>query len=145
MAVRDVLIGSLLNLPASNKMDAITLHMIMHYKESMDKLEKRLAKLEDANKKLVFQNNSLVNQIERIEEYAEQMEMRADVLHEVLDRFIEGSTRDVRRNLLDDFNAVARNNDIDIPNINELLFETSDTESEGYEVTMMTELFGPEE
>ncbi|MCG0276766.1 MAG: hypothetical protein L5655_11565 [Thermosediminibacteraceae bacterium] len=119
--------------------------MVQHYKDGLEALEKRMIELEAANKLMAREQATLRRQYDALEDYATEQEMRANALHDVIDGYIERSVSTVRRDLLAEFEHVARVNNIDLENIigdiptqPEVIDLTSDEEIDQF----TNELFG---
>ena len=102
-------------------MDPVLYHMTLFYKAEIEALEAkivrtetRVAALELENERLNYEKNSLSRQYERLEEYADEQEAKANAIHDVVDEMINRSGEGVRRDLLDSFNEVARDLGIDL-------------------------------
>ena len=91
--------------------------MVLHYKEGLENLEERMKKLEADNRVLAREHAALRRQYDALEDYATEQEMRANALHDVIDGYIERSATSVRRDLLMEFEHVARVRNIDLENI----------------------------
>lgn len=76
-----------------------------------------MKKLEADNRVLAREHAALRRQYDALEDYATEQEMRANALHDVIDGYIERSATSVRRDLMAEFEHVARVNNIDLENI----------------------------
>jgi Lhr-like helicase len=95
-------------------MDAITLALVEYYKRDLESAIHRLELEERRAMKLAQEVKLLTRQYHALEDFAQEQEQRADALAQVINGFIENTTNEVRRDLMDEFNAVARELDIDL-------------------------------
>jgi len=100
--------------------------MVTHYREKYERLERLMIALQENYRGLREDYHHLKANYERLENWANDQEQRADALHDVIDRYINRSGPGIRRDLLDAFNEVANELDIDIDEI----VNTSDVESD---------------
>lgn len=118
-----------------NGWEALVDVMVQHYKTELEAANERISRLDALVKECQDECKALRKQYERLEEYTDEQERRADVLHEVVERFIDSSTREVARDLLGELNAVAENNGIDIDintGVDELMYDSDETVWEDY-------------
>jgi len=95
-------------------MEALVDCMVTFYKEKYERLENLFEALKVNYKSLRQDNLNLRRQYEELERYAEEQESRANALHDVIDGYINRSGPGIRRDLMEAFNEVANNLDIDI-------------------------------
>lgn len=100
--------------------------MVTHYREKYERLEHLMEILQTNYRSLREDYEHLKNNYARLEDWANDQEQRADALHDVMDRFINRHGAGVRRDLLDTFNEVATDLDIDLEDV----FIDSDNDSE---------------
>lgn len=81
--------------------------MVTHYRQQMERLEHHISALRACYTSLKTDYAFLQISFERMENYAAEQEARADALHQVIDGFINRSDAYARRDLMDEFNAVA--------------------------------------
>lgn len=91
--------------------------MVTHYREKYERLEHLMNALQANYKSLREDYIHLKSNYERLEDWANEQEQRADALHSVVDSFINRSGPGVRRDLLDSFNEVADELGVDIDEI----------------------------
>jgi hypothetical protein len=117
-------------LPAKEQviMEAVLQPIVTFYRESLERIEERYTHLMSAYEELLMERRNLQRAFERLEDYATEQEARYAALQDVLERFVFHSTRNVRRDLLDEFNAVAREQAIDFDEMN-LLMQSDDEET----------------
>lgn len=128
-SLTDLPVLSLFNFPASVQMDPATFHIIEWLNDSLTEMDMKYKKLKAELRHQREQNARLESQYERLEEYNHQVESRLNALRDVLGSFIDHSTRDVRRDLLDEFNAVARDYNIDLEEM-EIIYPDDEFETE---------------
>lgn len=91
--------------------------MVTHYKEKYERMENLLKAVQENYRSLRQDYNSLTNSYQRLETWAEEQEQRANALHDVINSFIDRNGPVVRRDLLESFNEVADDLDIDLDQI----------------------------
>lgn len=106
--------------------------MVTHYKEKYERLEFLIEVLQSNYRALREDYLSLKRSYDQLEEWANDQEQRANALHDVIDTFINRNGVGVRRDLLEAFNEVA--NDLEI-NIDDLLAY----EEEEFEIDVMSD------
>ena len=95
-------------------MDAITQCLIEYFKRDLEAAVKRLEAAERENRKLRQDYINLQRSYDGLEEWANDQEARADAMRDIINGFIDNSTNTVRRELLQEFNRVANELDIDL-------------------------------
>lgn len=135
-------------------MDAITLSLVNFFREDLEAAIKKIESLERQNMRLLqtkleLQSSlhavledyyTLERQLERAEDFAAEQEQRANAYRDVMDGFIEMSSEGVRRDLLDEFNRVAGELDVDMSILND--FDVDSLHSGGSEdLTGLDEFF----
>lgn len=110
-------------------MDAILDPMIIFYKTQLERAQEFIELLEKQNRELLQERDQLSRSFERLEIYTEHCEARLEYLRDVLNRHVDNATNNVRRDLLDEFNQVARDHNIEYNEI-ELLFPDEELESD---------------
>lgn len=88
--------------------------MVTFYREKVERLENLLEVIQANYRSLREDYIHLKANYERLEDWAHEQEQRADALHDVIDSFINRSGTTVRRDLLDSFNEVANDLDVDL-------------------------------
>ena len=94
--------------------------MVTHYREKYERLDVLTKILESNYKELRKDYRHLQSAYDRLEEWGNDQEQRANALHDVLDNYIERSGAGVRSDLLESFHEIARNLDIDLEELIEL-------------------------
>jgi hypothetical protein len=110
-------------------MEAICDVMVMFYKDNLERMEKLLNLIEQQSAELKIENVALKRQYETLEEWANTQELRANALADVIDRFIVNSGDGVQRDLMEAFNEVAEDLDVDL----DFLTEQQEFDSESTE------------
>lgn len=98
----------------SKKMEAILHPVLQFYKDNLESSLDLIEILEDQRTELKDENRRLRQRIEDLEIRVAEAEYRADALRRVLDVMAERTERTVRRDLLDAFNEVANELDVDL-------------------------------
>ena len=88
-------------------MEALVDCFVTFYRENYERLSRQYDVLKSVYRECRQELYQLRNQYERLEEYAEEQEQRANALHSIMDHYINNHGRTVRRDLLDSFNEVA--------------------------------------
>ena len=114
-------------------MEAILQPIVTFYRESLEKVERKYESLRAAYEELLLERRHLMQSYERLEDYATEQDARLNALRDVIDRFIDQATVNTRRDLLDEFNAVAREHNIDFDE--DVLTALEETESDTFEIT----------
>lgn len=127
---------SLFNLPATTQVimkayQALVDVMVTFYREQYERLQQHYDVLKRVYRECRHELYQLRTAYERLEDYANEQEQRANALHDVIDLFINRHGRNVRRDLLDSFNEVAHELDIELD-------EFSDSGSE-FSVAVMSD------
>lgn len=91
--------------------------MVTHYREKYERLTHLMEVIQNNYRSLRQDYVHLKNSYARLEDWANDQEQRADALHDVIDRFINRNGPRVRRDLLESFNEVAADLDIDLDEI----------------------------
>lgn len=81
--------------------------MITFYRETLERTKRILKATQIAYKACKKELQELRLSYDRLEEWAESQEQRADALQTVIETFVNQNGRQVRRDLLDAFNEVA--------------------------------------
>ena len=88
--------------------------LVNYFKKDLEAAIVRLEAAERMNRQLKVEQARMNRQYEELERWAVAQEARADALHEVIHGFIDNSTTNVRRDLLEEFNRVAEELDVDL-------------------------------
>lgn len=108
----------------NNNYTALIDIMVTHYREALERLEERLKVVEEQNKAIKTENALMRDAYYRMETMALEEETRADQLRQSILDFMASLSPTARRDLIPEFNAVARANEV---SIDELLYN-SDSE-----------------
>jgi hypothetical protein len=95
-------------------MEAICDAMVQFYKKTAEKYEHLYNRMIQERDKYRNDYTRLRRQYYVLEDYSHTQELRADAMHDVLERFIESLTGELRMELADHFRVVARERDIDL-------------------------------
>lgn len=98
---------------------------VTFYRENYERLADQYNVLKSVYRETCAELYQLRNQYERLEEYAQEQEQRANALHDIMDHYINHHGRNVRRDLLDSFNEVATQLGVELED-----FSDADTEFE---------------
>lgn len=110
-------------------MESILDPMISFYRSQVQLLERELQIVEEHNKQLKRERNAARRAFDRLEDYVVDCETRLEYLRAVLNLHVDRATRNVQRDLLDEFNEVARQADVDFDELG-LLFPDEEFESD---------------
>lgn len=113
------------NLPAMSNYQALLDTMVQFYKSEIESANKRIDELQRQFESSQKEVRSLRRAFDRLEIYTNEQELRADVLHDVINRFIDVQDRHTARSLIEEMNQVAAEHDIDLE-----VFLNQDTESD---------------
>lgn len=106
--------------------------LVQFYKDCLERAEQRIWLLEMQYEEVKAERQQLQRQYDTLEEWATSQEFRANALHDVIDGFItRETTASIRRDLLEAFNEVANELDIDMGDVHQPFEEidlTSDSD-----------------
>ncbi len=88
--------------------------MVTHYKECFENTQKILIAVEKAYEELRIDREALRRQYNALEEWATAQEARATVLYDLVDTMLDHVSRPVARDLLPEFEAVARRHNVEL-------------------------------
>jgi len=88
--------------------------MVTYYREQYERMEQWYHVLKRVYRQQQQELYQLRNEYEELENWANDQEERANAMRAVINRMIDGNPRDVRRNLLEAFNEVARELQVDL-------------------------------
>ena len=88
--------------------------MVTHYKEKYERFERLMTALQNNYRVLREDNERLRRAYDVLEDWAIAQEQRANALHSVIDTFIDRNGENVRRDLMEAFNEVATDLDVNL-------------------------------
>lgn len=88
--------------------------MVTFYRETLDRMSTLLENLRQENIKLREEYDYLNNSFVRLELHAAEQEERAEGLYLVVSRYLRRCGREIRRDLMDEFNDAANDLDYDV-------------------------------
>lgn len=94
--------------------EVLTTGMVEFYKDQIRRLEDLQEVYEKNLKELKEERVAMIRHLERVEDYALMHEMRANAMHDLINHLIDSSTNDVRQDINEAVEYVARIHDVNL-------------------------------